>query len=306
MHEVNLRGMDLNLLVILRVLLETRHMTRAAGRLNMSQSAVSRALQRLRAMFDDPLLVRTQLGYELSPRAARLRPLLQQTLASVENMIAQPAFTPHASRDVVRFYGPDLEIISFLPRLAAAMEREAPFMQIDIRSEPRDHFELLAAGDVHFTFTGMTPPHGDDQYHQAFLTESPFVCLMRQGHPLSQAPLSLDAYLAASHGQVVITGRMPGQIDEALAALGTRRNITLRLASFASIAFFCERTDLIFSLPDIIARQIAQGRALHYQPMPDALRLRSLRSYLYWHERDHTNPMCQWVRDILLQTSPHT
>ncbi|WP_241235026.1 LysR family transcriptional regulator [Amphritea opalescens] len=113
MREVNLRSVDLNLLVILQKLLETRHVTHAAEQLSMSQPAVSRALQRLRSTFDDPLLVKTAQGFDLSARGADILPRLQRLTDGVKELIAEPVFDPASAVDVVRVYGLDLEVVCF-------------------------------------------------------------------------------------------------------------------------------------------------------------------------------------------------
>ncbi|OAD21170.1 transcriptional Regulator, LysR family, partial [Candidatus Thiomargarita nelsonii] len=122
---MNLRTIDLNLLVVLQQLLEERHVSRAAEQLCMSQPAVSRALQRLREMLDDPLLVRTSHGYDLSARATSLLPQLNQLLGDAERLITGPAFEPANSTQTVRFYGPDPEISWFLPPLFERMRQLA-------------------------------------------------------------------------------------------------------------------------------------------------------------------------------------
>ncbi len=101
---MNLRDLDLNLLVVLRQLLKERHVSRAAEQLGMSQPAVSRALQRLRGLFADPLPVRTPDGYVPSARAEALLPGLEQLIGDIERLIAGPTFAPEASTQTVRFY----------------------------------------------------------------------------------------------------------------------------------------------------------------------------------------------------------
>ena len=200
MREVNLRSIDLNLLVVLQQLLETRHVTRAAERLHMSQPAVSRALQRLRDTFDDALLVRTTQGFDLSARGEELLPRLQVLLAGISQLVAEPVFEPSTAEDVVRFYGLDLEVACFLPQLMAVLRQEAPRMRLEVRSEPRDHFEFLEQGTVHFTVTGMAPKTAEDQYRRLLLSQTGSVCVMGADNPLAQGELTLEKYVAASHG----------------------------------------------------------------------------------------------------------
>lgn len=305
MREVNLRSIDLNLLVVLLALLETRHVTRAAERLHMSQPAVSRALQRLRVTFEDELLVRTTTGYDLSARANDLLPKLQLLLTDVVQLIAEPEFVPEQARDVVRFYGLDLEACCFLPPLMKVMSSEAPQMRLEMRSEPRNHFELLESGDVHFSMTALSPKRSESQFRRLLLAQTHSVCIMGAQHPLVNQEITLDKYLAASHGIVSVTGQGLGIIDERLATLGKSRHVGLRLSNFMSVADFCETTDLLFVLPELIAKRIVDGRQVIYREVPAPLETRNINFYLYWHERHHRDPMCIWVRQQLMQSLQH-
>lgn len=301
MREVNLRSVDLNLLVILQQLLETRHVTRAAELLHMSQPAVSRALQRLRDTFDDQLLVRTTHGYDLSARGQALLPHLQDLMSGITQLVTAPSFDPSSSEDVVKFYGLDLEVACFLPQLMTVIRREAPHMRMEIRSEPRDQFEMLENGDVHFTITGISPKTNEDQYRRLLLAQTGTVCLMSADNPLTKGKLTLDKYVAASHGLVSITGLGPGMIDHHLAEMGRKRHLALRLPNFMTAAEYCENSDILFVLPEIVARKIAKGRNIVLKPVPEELSSRSVSFSLYWHERHHRDPMCIWIRQKIME-----
>lgn len=300
MREVNLRSVDLNLLVVLQQLLMTRHVTQAAEQLHMSQPAVSRALQRLRETFDDPLLVRTRQGYDLSARAEIILPQLQNLLSGMAQLIAEPEFDPRQSEDVVRVYGLDLEVACFVTPLIHVLRDEAPRMRLEIRTEPRDHFELLERGDVHFTLTGLTPKAGEDQYRRLLIAQTKTVCMMSGDNPLAQGDLTLERYLTASHGLVSITGMGPGIVDQRLTELGKQRHLALRLSNFMTAGDFCETTDLLFVMPEIVAQRIAGGRNLVLKKVPDELMSPPVNFYLYWHERYHRDPMCLWIRRRIL------
>jgi len=301
MREVNLRSVDLNLLVVLQRLLETRHVTRASELLNMSQPAVSRALQRLRDTFDDPLLVRTAHGFDLSARGADILPRLQVLLSGMEQLIAEPQFIPAEAEDVVRVYGLDLEVACFVSPLMKVLRSEAPKMRLEVRTEPRNHFELLERGDVHFSLTGMEPQQGEGQYRRLLIAQSGVVCMMAADHPLAAENLTLDAYLSASHGLVSMTGQGAGHIDQRLAQMNRKRHLALRLSNFMTAADFCETSDLLFYLPQIVAQRIALGRNIVLKPVPDELQSAPISFYLYWHERHHRDPMCRWIRQRILQ-----
>lgn len=301
---MNLRTVDLNLLVVLQGLLEERHVSRAAERMNMSQPAVSRALQRLRELFDDPLLVRTPQGYDLSARAAGLLPKLDQLLEGADRLISGPKFDPSTSTQIVRFYGPDPEISAYLPALFQQMRQAAPHMSLEVRSDPMDHFALLERGEVHFVFTPYEPSANTGQLRSMTVERLEFGIVMSADNPLAKCRLTMKRYLAASHGFVSLTGRGAALMEQDLAdkghlQRGQKLSIPLYLSSFTSIASFCERSDLLFHLPRRFAEEMAQGRNLVVRDELPGLEPRFSHVYLYWHERFHRDPMCVWVREQL-------
>jgi len=300
----NLRTLDLNLLVVLRQLLEDRHVSRAGEQLGMSQPAVSRALQRLHAMFDDPLLVRTPRGFELSARAETLLPELSRWLDETERLVSRPVFDPATSTQVVRFYGPEPEVGWFLPPLFERMRRLAPGMVLEVNSEPRDHFGPLERGDVHFVVTPFEPSASTAQLHSLRLAPLSLALVMSKDNPLAQGPLTLDRIAAASHGLVSLTGRGGGMVERDLIeqgqlSPGERLNQPLRLSSFASIPAFCERSDIVFHLPHRFAEELARGRNLVVRETPPRTTKEVAYAHLYWHERFHKDPMCRWIREQL-------
>ncbi|WP_370280389.1 LysR family transcriptional regulator [Pontibacterium sp.] len=300
MQNLNLRTLDLNLLIILQTLLEVRHVTRASEKLNMSQPKVSRALQKLRDAFNDPLLVRTLDGYDLSARAERLLPELNQIMGDLERMVAQESFDPATSRDRVKVYAVDLEVVAFLPQLLTKLRQHAPHMMLDIRSEPRDHFDLLAEGDVHFSLSGRVPTVMQDQYRMMPLAQSNMVCMMSSNHRLAGQQMTLEDYLGCCHGYVSITNEGPAMIDTYMSGMGKSRQLTTRLPNFTSAAYFCESSDLVVAIPEIIAQMVAKGHDVTIQPLPSEITLPPTQFNLYWHERYHNDPMCRWVRRVLL------
>ncbi len=301
---MDVRNVDLNLLVVLQQLLKEKHVSRAAQALHLSQPAVSRALQRLRRTFDDPLLVRSKSGYALSARASALQPQLDAVLEAAGKLLSGPTFEPARSTDTIRIYGPDPEIGWFLPPLFAHLRHEAPQMRIHVRSDPTDHFALLDPGQAHFVISPLEPTSGMDQVHRTKLADLKFAVLMSADHPLAKRRLTIQAYIDASHGTVPLAQRGIPMVEEVLQAAGHLRpgeslKRPLRLSSFTSIADFCEQSDLLFTLPKRYAERLAGGRNLIVRDVSPAFRPRAENVYLYWHERFHKDPMCIWLREQL-------
>ena len=301
MHEVNLRNIDLNLLVILKKLLETQHITQTAEQLHMSQPAVSRAFQRLRHTFDDPILVKTKHGYDISARMAKLHPQLQATLKDIQQILSAPEFDPTTSTETIRFFCPDLEAVYFLPAFNAHIRDNAPNMHLNIQSQPRDHFDLLTSGAVHFAMSAKEPETSKSHIMSLRLSREKQVCIIGNNHKLADKEMTLKNYLDNPHGIISITdhGNEIGEIDTILSKMKKARNITLNLPNFASIPYFCEQSDIIFTMPENLATKLALYHNILLKPPPKELNLQDYDFYLYWHERNHLDPMCIWVRETL-------
>lgn len=301
MRKVNLRSVDLNLLVVLEALLEEKQVTKAAERLHMSQPAVSRALQRLRSTFADPLLVRSAEGYDLSVRAGQIIGDLKSVLHSVSQIISETEFSPKASKQIVKIAGPELETGLYIPDLLAIMGQDAPDMQVELDSRPADYFDMLSRGDIHFAISGVAPQTAEDQFHRALLDITDIALIMGAHHTLASKEITLDEYLSARHGYVSITGKGPAMMDSKLREMGKKRKTVLCLSSFMSVADFCEKTDLVFMLPTNLIEKISLGRAVVTRKLPPQLKAEPLPFYLYWHARDHHDAMHQWIKNALLQ-----
>ena len=293
---MNLRAIDLNLLVVLEVLLIECRVTHAAKRLGMSQPAVSRALGRLRIVFQDPLLIRGSSGLVLTERAQQLKEPLADVLAGIRHLLTPTHFDPAQSESAIRIGCLDLEAAVYLNGLVPLLRQKAPGMHLDIDSHPDDFFGRLADGDLHLAISGLEPDEHLDQFHRRVLDNSHLECLMGRNNPLATGEMTMERYLAANHGVVSITGKGPAIMDKRLAALGLSRNVVLRLSSFLNVPDACAQSDLVFALPAQLSARLAREHPLISRPLPAPVQGDSLPIYLYWHHRHHQDPMQQWVR----------
>lgn len=227
MREMDLRQVDLNLLVALEALLEEKNVTRAAHRLGMSQPAASRALARLRSVFSDALLVDGPGGYVLSGRAEELRPVLRRILTNVSEMLEANAFVPATATGRVRLLMPDLQAVSLAPHLLVILAREAPSLDLDIVAPGANATELLENGgaDAMVALIDDAPPG----IQRRGLYDETLVTLLRANHPALTEPLTLDRFLALDHIVVSVTGVGPVPVDEVLARMGRMRRVRLRV-----------------------------------------------------------------------------
>ena len=298
MHEVNIKNLDLNLLVALEALLNESSVTRAAESVSLSQPAMSRALERLRHMLKDPLLVRSGRGMILTPRAEGLRVPLQDALERVRSVLAPNAFDPATSQAQFRIMGADYFTQVMMPKVLARLYHQAPNIQVDLVNMSMAAVQSLKAGEIDLGIGVIDDgPDMAGAFHQK-LFEDDFVCVMSKDHQLVEQALSLDEFCKARHAMMSITGRGTGAIDRRLQELGRTRKTVLRLPHFLAIPSVISQTDLLISMPRKLAATFPQ-QGIHVQELPAELRSSSFSISQIWHERFHHDPARKWLRAIV-------
>lgn len=297
MHQVDLRKVDLNLLVALDALLYEKNVTRAAQRLGMSQPAASRALGRLRAMFADAILVDGPGGFVLSARADALRPSLKRMLAGICELLEPIPFDPATATGLVRLLMPDLQTAVIVPRLLMRVANEAPFLDFQITAPGANGIEALE-DDTADAMVGLVDdaPAGIRRRH---LYDEELVTLMRAKHPAAARKLTLNRFLALEHIVVTVPGLGSAPVDEALARMGRTRRVKLRVPNFFAAVEIAARTDLVMTLPSSLARTAADmGRFVSRRPPVD---LGSFAMSLAWHARHQDSPRHIWLRSAIVK-----
>src|SRR6266545_6738339 len=227
MQDSDWTAIDLNLLVALQALLVDRHVTRAAGRLHMSQPAMSRALGRLRELFADELLVRVGQQMRLTPRAEGLFARLQDILGGIGELVSPIEFDPSGATGVFRIAAPDILTYMLVPSLLRRLARDAPHIDLEIVQWTHAWREHLQSGEVDLT---VGQPSGDEAgFYSRLLARNTWACVLRRGHPALSGRWTVKRYAALSHLLIGITGHGGGQVDAALAARGARRRVALRM-----------------------------------------------------------------------------
>lgn len=293
---LRLVDLDLNLLVVLDVLLQERHVTRAAARLGTTQSTLSSALARLRAFLGDPLLVRTAGGMMPTSRALALQPALRMALEDLSRAVeGHEAFDPGTSKRTFVIAATDYPQFVLAGPLMAGLRRSAPEVGLDIHSiSKRFPWEDLASGDLDLVVAGRTQAPSGLQSRLLFHDE--IVCLLRRDHPALAHPFDLEAYLALSHLEVhPIEG--PTLADALLAKQGCERSIRLCVPQFLVAPFVVMATDLCFTVARRIAEPFVAAHPLAICPFPLAAPPISIRAY--WHQRVQDDPAHQWLREQL-------
>ena len=290
-----LSGIDLNLLMALDALLSEHHVTRAARKVGLSQSAMSRALARLRDVFGDPLLVRGQRGMLPTARASALRAPLAAALQHLERVFRErDTFEPSQAIRRVRILGEDYAEAVLMPGLLARIRREAPGVDLDLAPRGSDPAASLRSGDADLLIGVAADYPG--LYRQELFSED-FACLVRSGHPQIRERISLKQYCALGHIVVSVRPEFPGPVNAALEARGLSRRVVLRLAHFVAAPWIVAETDLVLTLARRLAQRYAESLSLRLVSPP--LALRRFVVQMDWHERSSHDPAHQWLRRVV-------
>jgi DNA-binding transcriptional LysR family regulator len=293
---VNIRDVDLNLLRVFDAVLQDRSVTAAAGRLGLTQPAVSNALARLRTLLGDALFVRTSAGMEATPFARGVAEPVRQALALLESALAHgPGFDPASATRAFRFYMSDLGQIEFLPPLIERVQQRAPGVRLEaVALEVEDIAAALAAGSLDLA-VGFLPGLGAPVRRRA-LFRDPYLCLMRADHPITS--LTKKKFAEASHALVSYRGGHR-VIEEALERAGLARKIALRVPHFTVVPMVLERTDLILTLPARVAHVFERRGKLKALPPPVAIPPAEVA--VHWHERFEADPGNRWLREQVIE-----
>lgn len=257
LHRIDLSRADLNLLVLFETVLEECHVGRAAARLNLSASAVSHGLGRLRRLLNDPLFLKTPKGVVPTARAAELADPIADILERVRSVVskAEP-FDPSTSRRRFKLGAPDGVSAVVLPALLDRLRTAAPGVDVSVRQLLPVHSgsahvwePALADLEARAIDIAVVPLHDVPlRFAARTLYEEEFVIAMRAGHAYAERP-TLDRFCAMNHLLVSLLGDPVGFVDNALAEQGRARRIALTVPNFMMALEIVARTDLIAALP---------------------------------------------------------
>ena len=291
---MKLSQIDANLLVALDVLLEERHVTRAAARLGVTQSAMSQTLARLRDALSDPLLVRSGSKMVATPRAEALRAPLRSALGALERALVDDAtFDPDSDR---RFELSCLDVyaVSLVPRLIEELARAGERLSLDVRPLRVDSvWEDLRSGASELALVG--PPEIPSDISHAPLLEERMLSLVRRGHPLLDGPITPERFTSWPHAVFSLTGRGEYPIDRALSELGVTRRVIGRTPYFLSAPSLVIESDVIVSVPRSAACAFARSWPVElfappFPPMTYWVRMA-------WPSYLDADPSHVWLRD---------
>lgn len=291
---------DLNLLYVFDAVMTERHVTRAAERLGMTQSAVSNALARLRKAFEDQLFVKAPRGVDATPRALALWPRIHQMLEELQESIQPSVFEAQRSQRQFRIALVDVTASLLAPYLHRAVFEAAPQASLFfVPHDPARTGAMLMRGELDFAI-GINPARAAVVESMPLFSDS-WVVAARRGHPLLKRKLALAAYCAAPHLAVNESGdpAQPDIVGESLAQAGLGRNVCLTVNQFSVVAAILRTSSLIATLPARMAFGAAAAHPLATQPLPFAVPDAVV--YLSWHQRSASSPPLRWLKQRLLE-----
>ncbi|GKQ52379.1 LysR family transcriptional regulator [Bradyrhizobium sp. Ce-3] len=295
---MNLNSLDLNLLVALDALLRDGSVSRAALRLNLSQPATSHALQRLRDLIGDPLLVRNGARMELTPRAQALRSPLAQALEQVRTLFVADDFDAARSERHFRLMMPDLAVELLMPPLMEKVTRLAPNVTIDV--VPWRSSTIFTPDYARTIDLVISIGNAFKGFHRQRLYTDIDALAVRRGHPAGAKLRKREAFLAARHVAVIIRGHNEDLIDTWLRAKGIERRIALVVPGYIEALHVTARTDLVAFVPRRLIAALAKQLSLVTVTPP--LDPGIDEQHMFYPTRAQMDPGSIWLRKLMLET----
>ncbi len=294
--------MDLNLLPVVLTLLEEENVTRAAARLNLSVPATSRALDRARRVFGDPLLVRSGRGVVMTPRGRALLPELGRVMATIADVTERPgAVVPERIRRTFVVRANEAVIASAGAELVTLARREAPHAEISFELESADDMAALRRGDADLAIGSYSDATTDIRSEN--LLDEHLVAVVRRNHPQLNARSrpNLKLFAALDHLDVSRKGKRKAALDGLLAEASLRRNVLAVVPSFAVALAIVARSDATAIVPSRLASILLEGGSIVAYRPPIALPTVAISQL--WHDSNTHDQPHQWLRSCVTRAA---
>src|SRR6266853_2680852 len=294
MRDAHLRNVDLNLLRMIQPLLEERHISRAAKRSFLSQPAMSRALNRLRETFADPLLVRSNGDYESILQGDRVLREIETIMRRLNAVVNDQEFSPAESRERFRVAMTDHSSTILLPKLLERLRRSAPHSELILSAVGPDTFAEVAAGRIDLNLCAEeVPPTLENE----IIFRLDFVCLVGARQRIRSRRLTLKQYLQLPHAMILTGDGHQAMVDRPLGALGLKRHVALRIPFFIPAVLAIAQTDLVLTVPRTLATMTKRITSLRTIEPPRELK--AFPYFMAWHPRLAQEPAQAWFREQL-------
>jgi len=296
---MNLRSVDLNLLVVFDAVFRTGNISVAARQIGMSQPAVSNALTRFRAVADDPLFVRHPFGVTPTQKAQRIAPTVRQALELLESTLAQKTGYDYATeKSDFQLAMEEWSEIVLMPNLVRWLRQVAPGIRVSISEEMgRAGHDAMRKGTLDMSIEYARDGLPKD-FEARMLFEDERVCLVRHDHGTIGQSLTLKRYLETPH--VVLNEQVRGMtaLSAFLEDNGWERNVAMQIPSYLSVSTVLIRTDLIATMPRRVALHLAEYYPLKILKLPFGMP--PLQFHLKWHASKTSDPRHEWMRKSIV------
>jgi DNA-binding transcriptional LysR family regulator len=298
MRKVDHLDLDGRLLALLVAVVEERSVTRAALRLEVSQSAVSHLLDKLRGIVGDPLVVRSGRGIVPTARAELLAQRARPLLDELRGFVSAGGFDPARLRGPIVIAANDLQRDLLLPALLDRLRAEAPGASLQVMPSGVPGAELLRDGQCQLLITPR-PPDAADLVQKRLFSDRHLVFYDAAVRP---APASLADYLAADHVTVVYHPHRLLDLDQTLARQGVQRRFVASVPGFAGVPALLRGSARIATAPSLLGSGLFRGLAAVETPLPCP----ALPMFLVWHVRHQADPLQAWLRGLVENCVPPT
>ena len=294
---MNINTFDLNLLRIFDAVIREENITAAGAQLGLTQSAVSHALRRLRALCNDPLFVRTTLGMRPTPYAQTLAVSVSQSLGNIRNALdVDLRFDPATSTREFKLLTTDIAEFMLYPRLMSHIKHIAPRVSLISSQMERVHYrDALESGAADLAIGRLPEKHQD--FHQQHLFDEPLVCMMRRDFPKIGRKISLQQFMDAAQVTVSEPAQVERMVKRVLGKRAARRRITLHVPHYVVVPMILMQNDFIAVLPRGVGAGFLGRRELKALPLP--FKLAPVQVRQFWHERSHHDAGHRWLRSLI-------
>jgi LysR family nod box-dependent transcriptional activator len=292
---MRLEHLDLNLLVALDVLLEECNITRSSERLNMTQSATSGILKRLRIYFEDDLLVQVGRNMQPTPVALELQEPVRDVMLKIRSSIVnRQTFDPSVSKRHIRIISADFAITVLLSKVILDLQHEAPGISFEILNPYQQAENMLARGEVDFLLLPERYTSKDHPSKMLFVEEH--VCVVWKGNSLVDDQISFAQYIDMGHVSVGFGSKRELSIEDwFMKQYDVQRRIEVISCDFNTLPQLVVGTNRIATMHQRLAEYYAQYLPIKLIPTP--VKLPVMREHLQWHRVMENDPLHRWVRE---------
>ncbi|QDK38610.1 LysR family transcriptional regulator [Bdellovibrio sp. NC01] len=292
------KTLDLNLLIVAESLYRTLNVSKTAQELNVTQSAISHGLNKLRLHFDDPLFVRASKGMTLTETAKRLKPQIEALVHQAQALTQDSEkFDPLKAQDRITIATTDYVEILVMPAILKRLKEEAPHLQISIRPTKGEFPKTeLEDGTYDFAIAGFYKnlPEG---FYETKVLEETFSTAYRKKHPLIRGELKANQFYELDHSLITLQGDFKDSLATKASGKTKLRHIVYGSYSFTGMAFVLAQSDVVLTAPTLLLEKYKEYFPIQVQPTPVPMGTITLR--MLWHSRTHKDPLRLWFRNLL-------